>query len=162
MPLTCSRNRGFTLIETLLALVVLSVGLLGAAAMLLDSLRVHGGALQRLRATQLLLDMADRIRANPQGREHYAAGSSGGATCVEPDGCDVAQLAAADRARFESAARTLFAQNLIDASVEYAPAIGPAAPDRYVISLRWRDARDAVDDTEAATLQVLAQSPVAG
>jgi len=162
MPLICSRHRGFTLIETLLALVVLSVGLLGAAAMLLDSLRVHGGALQRLRATQLLLDMADCIRANPQGHEHYSAGSSGGVSCVEPDGCDVAQLAAADRARFESAARALFAQNLIDASVEYEPAIGPATPDRYVISLRWRDARDAVDDTEAATLQVLAQSPVAG
>jgi type IV pilus assembly protein PilV len=162
MPLRRSRHRGFTLIEVLLGLVVLSVGLLGAAAMLLDSLRVHGKALQRLGATQLLLDMADRIRANPQGREHYGASSSGSAPCVEPDGCDGAQLAAADRARFESAARALFARGLVDAIVEYEPAIGPAAPDRYVISLRWRDARDAVDDTEAATLQVLAQSPVAG
>jgi type IV pilus assembly protein PilV len=162
MSLRRPRHRGFTLIEVLLALVVLSVGLLGAAAMLLDSLRVHGGALQRLRATQLLLDMADRIRVNPQGREHYGAGSSGSASCLEPAGCDAAQLAAADRARFDSAARALFAQDLVDASVEYEPAIGPAAPDRYVISLRWRNARDAVDDTEAATLQVLAQSPVAG
>ena len=162
MPLKPSRHRGFTLIEALLALVVLSVGLLGAFAMLLDSLRVHGGALQRLGATQLLLDMADRIRANPQARAHYASGSSTGASCVEPDGCDVAQLAAADLARFESAAQALFAQDLVDASVEYEPATGPATPDRYVISLRWHDARDAADTTDAATLQVLAQSPVAG
>ena len=46
--------------------------------------------------------------------------------------------------------------------MEFAPAIGPAAPDRYVISLRWRDARDATDDTDAVALQVLAQLPVAG
>jgi prepilin-type N-terminal cleavage/methylation domain-containing protein len=39
--------RGFSMLEVLLALVVMSVGLLGAAAMLLDSLRTHGSALRR-------------------------------------------------------------------------------------------------------------------
>jgi hypothetical protein len=43
--------------------------------------------------------------------------------------------------------------------VEFAPAIGPAVPDRYVISLRWRDA---AHDTDAVAIQVLAQMPVAG
>ena len=67
-----------------------------------------------------------------------------------------------DRAHFASAARALFAHQDFTASVEFAPAIGPAAPDRYVISLRWRDSRDATDDTDAVALQVLAQLPVAG
>jgi type IV pilus assembly protein PilV len=159
MPLTTVRPAGFTLIEVLLSLLVLSVGLLGASAMLLDSLRVDAGALQRLAATQLLLDTADRIRANPAGRANYTAVSGGIASCGEPAGCDAAQLAASDRRRFDSAARALFAANLIETRVDYEPATGPAAPDRYVITLRWRAVGE---DAEAATLQVLAQSPVAG
>lgn len=158
-------GRGFSMLETLLALAVLSVGLLGAAAMLLDSLRIHANALHRLGATQLARDMADRIRANPHGRAHYDTRNAL-AIAIAPDcgagGCDPAQRAAADRARFSSAARALFAHHHLFASVEFEPAIGPASPDRYVITLRWRDARDAAGDTNAVALQVLAQSPVAG
>jgi type IV pilus modification protein PilV len=152
------------MLEVLVALAVLSVGLLGAAAMLLESLRTHAGALQRLGATQLARDMADRIRANPRGGMHYDTRSltTRDDGCVEPDGCDAAQLAATDRARFATAARSLFANLDFTASVEFEPAIGPAATDRYVISLRWRDARDAADDNDAVALQVLAQLPVAG
>ena len=150
------------MLEVLLALAVLSVGLLGAAAMLLDSLRVQGSALHRLSATQLARDMADRIRANPRARAFYDSRSAlpDVTDCAGPSGCDAMQLAALDRAHFASAARALFAHQDFTASVEFAPAIGPAAPDRYVISLRWRDARDATDETDA--VQVLAQLPVAG
>ena len=158
------RARGFSLLEALLALVVLSVGLLGAAVMLLDSLRTHGGALRRLGATQLARDMADRIRANPRARESYdTRGAPLAVTdCAAPGSCEAMQVAALDRAHFAAAARALFAHQEFTASVEFAPAIGPAAPDRYVISLRWRDSRDASDDTDAVALQVLAQLPVAG
>jgi len=155
--------RGFSMTEILVALAVLSVGLLGAAAMLLDSLRTHAGALHRLGATQLARDMADRIRANPGGRFEYdTRGPAGGVEACLPPGCGPAQVAAADRAHFERAARALFANREYTARVEFAPAIGPAAPDRYVISLRWRDSRDAADDHDAVALQVLAQLPVAG
>jgi len=158
------RARGFSMLEVLMALAVLSVGLLGAAAMLLDSLRVHGSALHRLGATQLARDMADRIRANPRARALYDTRSAApvASDCAEPDSCEAMQLAAVDRIHFASAARALFPHQDFAASVEFAPAIGPAAPDRYVISLRWRDTRDAADDTDAVALQVLAQSPVAG
>ncbi|HWN46655.1 MAG TPA: type IV pilus modification protein PilV, partial [Steroidobacteraceae bacterium] len=60
--------RGFSMLEVLLALAVMSLGLLGAAAMLLDSVRIHGGALRRIAATQLARDMAERILANPRAR----------------------------------------------------------------------------------------------
>jgi len=157
------RARGFSMLEVLLALAVLSVGLLGAAAMLLDSLRTHGGALHRVAATQLARDMADRIRANPRARASYDTRTAAPAVdCAGHDGCEAMQLAAADRAHFASAARALFAHQDFTASVEFAPAIGPAAPDRYVISLRWRESPDAAGDTDAVAVQVLAQSPVAG
>ena len=45
--------------------------------------------------------------------------------------------------------------------MEFAPATGPATPARYLITLRWSDARDDAG-TDSVTLQVLAQPPVAG
>jgi type IV pilus modification protein PilV len=165
MPLIrrTARARGFSMLEALLALAVLSVGLLGAAAMLLDSLRIQGSALHRLGATQLVRDMADRIRANPRARSYYdTRAAAPGTDCDEPGGCNAMQLAAIDRNHFASSARALFAPQDFTASVEFAPAIGPAALDRYVISLRWRDSREDADDTDIVALQVLAQSPVAG
>jgi len=170
MPLISSRQatahpaRGFSMLELLLALAVLSIGLLGAAAMLLDSLRTQASAMHRLGATQLARDMADRIRANPLARMNYDTRRAipPAADCMEASGCDAAQRAAADRVHFLSAARALFAHQEFSASVEFAPAIGPEAPDRYVISLHWRDSRDAAEERDAVALQVLAQSPVAG
>lgn len=151
------------MLEALLALAVLSVGLLGAAAMLLGSLRTHGSALHRLGATQLVRDMADRIRANPGARSYYdTRGAAPVLDCDELGGCNEMQQAVIDRAHFAAAARALFAHQDFAASVEFAPAIGPAAPDRYVISLRWRDSRNDSDDTDTVALQVLAQLPVAG
>lgn len=157
--------RGFTLLETLVALAVLSAGLLGAAALLLDSLRAHAGALRRVEALSLVRDMADRIRANPRGGVHYdmvssPPGAAAASSCQESSSCDIAQLAAEDLAHFASAARALF-PHAANARVEFAPATGPATPARYLITLRWSDARDDAG-TDSVTLQVLAQPPVAG
>lgn len=57
--------RGFTLIETLVALVVLSIGMLGIAALYVESLKAGRTAIYRTQAVSLAADMADRIRANP-------------------------------------------------------------------------------------------------
>ena len=47
------------------------------------------------------------------------------------------------------------------ARIEFEPAIGPAAPDRYRISLQWRGPRDNDEVRHAVTLILLAR-PVAG
>jgi type IV pilus assembly protein PilV len=59
-----SRARGMTLVEVLVALVVLSVGLLGIAALQMTSLRNNLGAHLRSQATVLAYDITDRMRAN--------------------------------------------------------------------------------------------------
>jgi type IV pilus assembly protein PilV len=159
-----NRGSGFTLVETLLSVVILSVGLLGSAALLLQSLRTHAGSLQRLGATQLVRDMADRIRANLDGRAFYDTRSAPSAApaCSESAGCDIAERAADDLAHYHLAARALFPHDEATASVEYEPAIGPSDPARYVIALRWRDVRASAEGTDRVALQVLAQPPVAG
>jgi type IV pilus assembly protein PilV len=160
------KPRGFTLVETLVALVVLSVGLLGAAALLLDSLRGHAGALRRVAALSLVRDMADRIRSNPRGGGYYdtrnavPATESVASTCVESSDCDIQQLAIADRAHFESAVHHLLPHGS-EASVEFAPAIDATTPARFHITLRWPDPRDDAG-TDSVALQVLVQASVAG
>lgn len=84
--------RGFSLIEALVALIVLSVGMLGIAALYVESLRSNRTALLRTQAVMLASDMADRIRANRGGDANYeaavdrddtnAACESGGAGCT--------------------------------------------------------------------------------
>ncbi len=55
---------GFTLLEVLIALLILSIGLLGLAALQANSLKINHGALLRTQATFLTYDMMDRLRAN--------------------------------------------------------------------------------------------------
>jgi len=55
---------GFSLLEVLIALLVLSIGLLGLAALQTVSLKANHGAYQRTQATFLAYDIIDRIRTN--------------------------------------------------------------------------------------------------
>ena len=56
--------RGFSLIEVLVSIVVLSIGLLGLASLQISGLRVAQSSFYRAQAAQLATDMADRLRAN--------------------------------------------------------------------------------------------------
>jgi type IV pilus assembly protein PilV len=75
MPSGISTQRnhqyGFTLLEVLIALLVLSIGLLGLAALQTIGLRSNTMASFRTQATQVAYDIADRVRANPMGEEFY-------------------------------------------------------------------------------------------
>lgn len=57
-------NSGFSLLEVLIALLVLAVGLLGIAALQGVALKTNHGAYLRSQATFLAYDMMDRMRAN--------------------------------------------------------------------------------------------------
>jgi type IV pilus modification protein PilV len=142
-----TRARGFTLVETLVATVVLSVGLLGAVALLMGGMRDHAESRRESEAVGLLRDVADRLRANAAA----CAASMSGAPCETPS------LVALELAHLERTAAALYPDGETTTSIEYAPATG-AVPDRYVITLRL--ARDAA--VNVMSLQVHAHMPVAG
>ena len=58
------KNRGFTLLEILVALLVLSIGLLGLAGLQTFSLRNNHSAFLRSQAVVLAYDALDRLRSN--------------------------------------------------------------------------------------------------
>lgn len=87
---SAQRARGMTLVEALVALVVLSVGLLGIAAMQMTALRNNLGAHLRSQATVMAYDIADRMRANrtAANANAYVVGfgaAPGGATLAAID-----------------------------------------------------------------------------
>lgn len=64
MKQTFTRQQGATLIEVLIAMVVLAIGLLGLAGLQSTSIQSNQGSYYRSQATVLANDMADRMRAN--------------------------------------------------------------------------------------------------
>lgn len=60
-----SLQRGVTLLETMIAVMVLSIGLLGVAGLQTTNLKNSQSAHQRTMAVMLTTSMAERIRANP-------------------------------------------------------------------------------------------------
>lgn len=90
------KQTGFTLMESLVALIVLSIGMLGIAALFLESMKAGRTALSRSQAVTLAADMADRIRANSTAGVAYA-GPGGFNACVAGGvDCTPAQMAAED------------------------------------------------------------------
>lgn len=64
-------QRGVTIVEGLVALVILSVGMLGIASLYVASLKTGRTALTRTNAVNLVNDMLDSIRANGTATTSY-------------------------------------------------------------------------------------------
>jgi type IV pilus assembly protein PilV len=71
-----SQAAGFTLLEVLVSILVLSFGLLGIAGLLLSTVQNNTIAAQRTTATFLAQDMADRIRQNINATKTLDASSN--------------------------------------------------------------------------------------
>ena len=111
MPLTsfrarrrsARRNAGYALLEALIAVLVTSVGFIGAAR--LQTLGMSFGNTAGLRQKAILLvdQMTDRMRANQAGmRDNAYDKPTAGSTSCLTTGCTPAQLAQADMAEWLS------------------------------------------------------------
>ena len=82
-----TRQQGFSLVEVLIALIIMSVGMLGIAGLYVQSLQAGRTSMFRHHAVTLAGDVADRIRANPRAGAAYAGAgvnnSCHTATCTE-------------------------------------------------------------------------------
>jgi len=98
-------SRGFSMIELLVAVLVMGIGVLGITALQLVSLQNNQGALLRGEAVQLAYDMMDRIRANPLGTP---LGQPYGGLDIDDDppnssDCNAANCSANDMVAFDHA-----------------------------------------------------------
>lgn len=129
------RTRGFTLVETMVALVVLAVGMLGIAGLYVTTLKSGGGAIYRMQAVNLAADLADRIRANRGANVAYA-GAGADNNCYG--------AASADCAPALMAANDLFVWNQQVAAIlpggnGNVAVAGVAVPYTYTITINWTE-----------------------
>lgn len=134
------REGGFTMVETLVALVVLAIGLLGIAALYLDSLRAGRTAIYRTQAVTLAADLADRIRANRRAGVAYeialGATADPDPACALTTGCDAAALAATDLSGWKAELAGSLPGG--DGSVQVAAGAG-GEPSDYQITVSWTE-----------------------
>jgi type IV pilus assembly protein PilV len=100
MKLGCiKKQQGSSLIEVMIAVVVVAVGLLGVAAMQLASLKNNQSAMERSNAVTLSYSILDRMRANRDvaaggGYDHSLPGAVGACNATGGSGLAAADLAA--------------------------------------------------------------------
>lgn len=93
------RAAGFSLIEVLVTIVVVSFGLLGLAALLVKGIEFSNSSYMRTVATQQAYDMADRMRANYKGlvaKSYDAVAFAAPTACTACTSCTPEDLATYD------------------------------------------------------------------
>ena len=150
MRATRHRQAGFTLVEVLLALLVLCVGMLGTAAILLESLRASRSGIARTQAVTHAADLADRILANRTTTNAYDCDGS----CEAGEGGNAVAVADLDTWRDAVADRLPGGV----ASVSFTPG-GPASPAVYLVGVGWTEGGAAVQFTYRLQVEVTEAAP---
>lgn len=136
------RQTGFSLIEVLVALLVLSIGLLGLAALQTTSLQYNTGSYHRTQATFLAYDIIDRMRVNSDaianadgtGYDQPVSTNVSSSTNCDATSCTSAQLALYDVNRWYNR----IVATLPDAATT-PPTIDIDASKKVTITIRWME-----------------------
>lgn len=142
------RQRGFTMLEILITLFLLTMWLLASAGVQSSSLQFNKAAQFRTQAVYLATDLAERMQANRTAAVAgtYVFTGDAGTTSANCTGatCSPAELAAFDLAEWSGRVSAV----LPNASVTVSTA-AVANPITYTILISWSDRR--TDRTYAST-----------
>ncbi len=130
-----SRNgqRGFSLVEVLITLVIMSIGMLGIAGLYVQSMQAGRTSTFRHHAVTLASDVADRIRANPLAGVAYAAANGVDSNCVTGGiDCDAAEMAGNDILLWQDQARESLPGGQVGIVFD-----GGVVPATYQITISW-------------------------
>jgi len=144
------KQAGFSLVEVLIALVILSVGMLGVAGLYVQSMQAGRTSMLRHHAVTLAGDVADRIRANPRAGIAYE-GAALNSNCVSGVvNCDEVEMAGHDI--------LLWKQQAVDTLPTGDVAIffdDSGIPPVYTIDVTWTEPGSTVQPRYTITIPVL-------
>lgn len=128
------RVRGFTLIEVLIALVIMSVGMLGIAGLYVHSMQAGRTSVLRHNAVTLAGDIADRIRANPRAGAAYGLAGANN-NCVDGGiNCTIGQMAANDIFLWDQQAAATLPNGQVNVVFN-----NGVVPPTYQITITWTE-----------------------
>lgn len=121
-------SAGFSLLESMIALVVFSIALLGLAAMYSKTLSISHSSYLRTLATIQAMDLEERIRANPRAPDSDYAFDCGAPAATDPQ-------ASVDVQAWCNNTDAVFGGLLLQAAVTQG--VGPLVD--YTIRLEWSE-----------------------
>jgi type IV pilus assembly protein PilV len=162
-----AQQSGFTLIEVLVSVLVLSIGLVGVAALQGVSLKNTQSAFMRSQATALAYDLADRMRANVIAARTglYDPGTAATVTgCKSTTGCTAQDMAKHDLAEWNAAIATYLPMGQGFVCVDSTPNDGTSAASpacdgsgtQLTVKIWWDDNRDGAINMTATNTERLA------
>ena len=138
------RQRGITLIESMVALVIAALGILGILGVQMRTLSDTSTTVRRAQAIRLIDDLGERMRTNPNAMVNLGSYVSNFATnpavgsCAS--GCDHAALAAYDLAVWKQAVRNSLPLGQAEIFIPPAEAGVAAAQRRQLgVMIAWRE-----------------------
>ena len=132
--MTMKQQLGFNLVEVLIALIIMSIGMLGIAGLYVNSLQAGRTSMFQHHAVTLAGDVADRIRANPTAGATYA-GDGANNSCVSTTAtCTADEMAENDIFLWDAQA----AESLPNGAVEITRNAGVSPPE-YTIRVTWEE-----------------------
>ncbi len=134
--------KGFTLIEVLIALIVMSVGMLGIAGLYVHSMQAGSTSLFRHHAVTLAGDIADRIRANPRAGAAYVAGGANNNCVAGGIDCTPAEMAANDIFLWNQQAVNTLPNGAVNVVFN-----NGVVPPTYQITISWTQPTQALNYT---------------
>ncbi len=141
-----AQQRGATLLEVLIAVLVLSVGLLGVAALQASALRNSQSSYERSQASILTYSLFDAMRADMANVASY---NTGGQLCAPPAGASLRDTQLSDWMGNLKANLG----NTVTTCVSIA-GCGAAPVANCVVTIEWNDSRGTGGDpTESITTE---------
>ncbi len=125
-------ERGFSLIEVLIALIIMSVGMLGIASLYVQSMQAGRTSLFRHNAVTLAGDVADRMRANPTAGVVYAGAGANNNCIAMGINCSNVQMAAQDIFGWDQQAVDTLPNG--DVTITFDNTVNPPV---YTIAITW-------------------------
>jgi type IV pilus assembly protein PilV len=154
-----TRMAGVSIIEALVALVIISVGMLGIAGLYLTSMQAGRSANLRMQAINLTTDMADHIRSNKRGLPSYKASAADKGTVHDCDTlkCSAVEIAENDIYVWKLAISAALPANA-NGTLTYTDVadLNPnrKQPDYCEVMITWREAGSDVDSTYKTTVEL--------
>ena len=142
--MTRVRQRGFSLVEVLIALIIMSVGMLGIAGLYVQSMQAGRTSMFRHQAVTLAGDVADRIRANPRAGIAYAGPGANNNCVASGIDCNEVQMAANDIFIWDQEALDALPNG--DVIVAFDDTVNPPL---YTISVNWTEPGEVLNYTIA-------------